>query len=216
MFVKEDVNAALQLQAYHEDGPETSFSNNFLFHLFHEINFIGAKHHILYNFIDIIIIVQTFIASFWLTSTHIWIRENVLIDVFASIIDFRIHKYKNANVYYICGIVLFLIFLIWTIYLYFQYRNTRCFLKIHLYILLFLFYSIFPIICPVYGSFLSRSFIDLVNNTTPSSIIIFIIYIFIYIVMVTVTVISILNHIPLSFQIVFLLNGRLILASYLI
>lgn len=191
MFVKEDVNAALQLQAYHEDSPETSFSNNFLFHLFHEINFIGAKHHILYNFIDIIIIIQTFIASFWLTSTHIWIRENVLIDGFASIIDFRIHKYKNANVYYICGIVLFLIFLIWAIYLYFQYRNTRCFLKIHLYVLLFLFYSIFPIICPVYGSFLSRSFIDLVNNTTPSSIIIFIIYIFIYIVMVTVNVISI-------------------------
>lgn len=190
MDSKENHNSTNHFQAYKDDKSETSCFNNFLFNLFNEINFIGSKHQIIYNLIDIIVLIQTFVASFWLTSSHIWPRKSDIIDGFESIIDFRIHEYKNANAYYITGIILFFIFLIWSIYIYFQYQNSRCFQKNHLYITWALLYLLFPIICPIFGSFFSRSFLDLVNNTSALSIVLFIIYIIIYCIMFFVTLFS--------------------------
>ena len=190
MDFKQNLNSVHQFQAYADENSEISLSNNFLFNLFHEINFIGSTHHRLYNLIDLIVFIQAFIASFWITSSHVWLRKSEVIDGFASLIDFRIHQYKNVNSYYISGIILFLLVLIWAVYIYFQYQSSRCFLKVHVYISWFLLYLIFPIICPVFGSFLSRSFIDLINNTVASSIILFIIYIFIFCVTFFVTITS--------------------------
>ncbi|OHT10266.1 hypothetical protein TRFO_04284 [Tritrichomonas foetus] len=173
---------------------ELPSSERFLFPFFHEMSINGKIPRWVYNIKYGIYSIQVIASLFWLTSTHIWPKKNIINEILSTFIDLQIHSFQNPIVYFICGIIVFLLLLTWNIFLIRYYKRTRKFLKYQLIVSKVLYMVIAPLSTPIFSSFLARAFLDMIDYQSIGSIIFFIIYLFIFFITL------ILSSIALSFK----------------
>ena len=119
-------------------------------------------------------------------SYFLYHQNSVLLHVLYYLCDWGITgtaDFSKCLPQYLVGICLFAITNLFLFFMYVYYQSKRAFNRWHLVILRFLLYPLLATLLPLYGSFIGRSFYEVMNvSSTPMSISLFIVSIPIYIV----------------------------------
>lgn len=166
------------------DSSTLLFRESYLFPFFYEMFSLCHLPRLLFDLELVFSLLQGLGAGLWATSDRIWVpgvSDSVGQRIFSLPIDFGITWTYGGNAFglSIAGIVVFVIYACWCVFLLWFYHLNHSYKSWQFYISQFMFYVLLPVFIPPYFAIFSQIFVLLTKNQGTMEITLFAIYLII-------------------------------------